>query len=235
MLSAVPSIALAMEKNNIDEKKCTCHSHSKKKHRVSLWCVNILFFSSRSGDGLSVFYIHSSEDFISSFFLLLRMFSYQLKQKRKRYLCKCLLSFFHFLLFSFSSAKLLFSSSSSLSLGRWGSTQLEICFIFPFNHNFHLNMFHFPTVPKLQIFSNWVWDMIKADDAQLRLMLLPNAIKSKHLFQRAALEKSLSYKRRRISSWRLSKSRRLRWIRDNGGVIKIISFYCLMCMPFLAI
>lgn len=35
--------------------------------------------------------------------------------------------------------------------------------------------------------------MIKADDAQLRLMLLPNAIKSKHLFQRAALEKSLSY------------------------------------------
>lgn len=146
------SIALAMEKNNIDEKNCTCHSHSKKKHRVSLWCVNILFFSSRSGDGLSVFYIHSSEDFISSFFLLLRMFSYQLKQKRKRYLCKCLLSFFHFLLFPFSSAKLLFSSSSSLSLGRWGSTQLEICFIFPFNHNFHLNMFHFPTVPKFKYF-----------------------------------------------------------------------------------
>lgn len=90
------------------------------------------FFSSRSGDGLSVFYIHSSEDFISSFFLLLRMFSYQLKQKRKRYLCKCLLSFFHFLLFSFSSAKLLFSSSSSLSLGRWGSTQFEIFHHVPF-------------------------------------------------------------------------------------------------------
>lgn len=51
------------------------YSESEKKAQRSLWCVNILF-SSHSGDVFfplcrSVFYFHPSEDFISSFLLIL--------------------------------------------------------------------------------------------------------------------------------------------------------------------
>lgn len=80
------------------------------------------------------------------FFVLPRMFSYQLKQKRRRYLWKCLLSFFHFPLFLkceitifFSFLLLLFDKTSHLEILKIFIFSLYLCFIFQVFQEKHIN------------------------------------------------------------------------------------------------